>query len=211
MNRHRSPWKLAFSLGLLQSLIPIALAGSELRDLRYVHPSLDGPPIVSTSPLDGTSWAAWAYRSQGEFDLALSSRDSSGLWSPPRFLGARDRLNQVEPSFAVDQAGNFYLAFAVREKARIYLSALHQGSAQWSPPVEVSLPGERASTPGLRIVGDRLVLGYRDGTRVVLRDFPLLGAVLPQGVQDGPDILPPLGDVPPGSGGGRGGNPPPNK
>jgi hypothetical protein len=182
-----------------------AVAAAPDLPLRYFNPVLDGKPAVAGDPTDGTTWAAWAYRAQGEFDLAISSRDASGTWAAPRFLGEGDRLDQVDPALVADGTGNLYLAFAVRPLGRVYLAVRPAGSSEFSNPVEASLPGERASSPQLRIVRDRLVLGYRVGTRVVLRDLPLLGMGT-HGVQDGPDILPPLGNTTtPGTGGGGGG------
>lgn len=202
MGEHRCARNTALLVGVLAGVWAPAIAAPDL-PLRYIHPVLDGPAAVAESPVDGLAWAAWAYHSQGEFDLALSVRDASGVWSPPQFLGERDRLDQADPSLAVDSAGNLYVAFVVRQRGRVYLAVLPAGSNRLSDPVEASLPGERASSPHLRIVRDRLVLGYRVGTRVLLRDFPLLG-VGTHGVQDGPDILPPLGNT--GSSGSRPGN-----
>lgn len=201
MDEHRSA---RTTLLLAAMLVGLGAAGVAAPDLpvRYIHPVLDGPVAVVANPVDGVTWAAWAYRSQGEYDLALSVRDPSGLWAAPRFLGESDRLDQADPALAVDAGGNLYVAFVVRQLGRVYLSVLPAGSSRFSDPVQTSLSGERASSPQLRIVRDRLVLGYRVGTRIVLKDFPLLGAGT-HGVQDGPDILPPLGST--GSSGSRSG------
>ncbi len=201
MDEHRCNRKTVLLAAMLVGLGATGIAAPDL-PVRYMHPVLDGPAAVVASPVGGLRWAAWAYRSEGEFDLALSVRDPSGQWSPPSFLGERDRLDQADPALAVDAGGNLYVAFVVRQVGRVYLSVLPAGSSRLSDPAEASLPGERASSPQLRIVRDRLVLGYRVGSRVVLRDLPLLGAGT-HGVQDGPDILPPLGST--GSSGSRSG------
>ena len=87
----------------------------------------------------------------------------------------------------------------------------------WSGAMAVTRPGQRGNHAALRIVGDRLVVAYRTGHSVEIRDFPLVwnpastsdpsggfGSVTGRGVQDGPDPLTPVRT--PGSGNGKKGS-----
>ena len=57
-------------------------------------PRLDG--AMATADLGGQTWGVWAYRAAGEFDIAVSTRGPSGVWSAPIFLGQRDgRLHRL--------------------------------------------------------------------------------------------------------------------
>jgi len=173
------------------------------------NPGLDGAPVYATDSSSGATWAAWAYRWRGEFDLALSMRSSGGAWSDPMFVGRLDGLDQGSPAMVCDAAGNLYLVFAVRQTAQIYLSGLARGTSEWSVPARVTVPGERGYSPAVAVVADRLVVAYRtaDG-KVALRERPLIAAdgIQPFSITDGPDGVDPLGfggTVPPsGSGAG---------
>jgi hypothetical protein len=175
----------------------VAVAGDRLagRDRpRHYQSFQDGPPVTVT--LDtGTTWSAWAYRISGEYAIALSSRDPGGLWSDPSFIGLDDRRDQIDPALAADAGGNLYLAFTVRETGVIRVTALRAGRHDWFEPQQVTSPVERAGEPAFRVVGDRLVMGYRVGDETRLVDWELLpaspaGGMTTEGIQDGPDGFP---------------------
>jgi hypothetical protein len=176
------------------------------------NPGLDGAPVYATDSSSGATWAAWAYRWRGEFDIALSMRSPGGAWGDPTFIGRLDGLDQGSPALASDAAGNLYLAFAVRQTGRVYLSGLARGASVWSAPELVTIPGERGSAPALAVVADRLVLAYRtaDG-KVALRVRPVIAdGVQPYGIYDNPDGTDPLGfggTTPPSGSGGNSGVP----
>jgi hypothetical protein len=165
---------------------------------RFVVPALDGTPVVLQDPVNELAYSAWTYRSGRESDLAISVRDSSGVWGRPTFIGQFDGADQKDPVLALDAAGHVYLAFSSSDSGRISLAVLPLGAASWSSPVAVSPAGVRASAPALAIVGDSLVLAFRSGTRVHLLLLPkFVGGVGTLGIQDGPD---PLGGASPPSG-----------
>lgn len=168
----------------------LAWAGPRGRDLphRYLSNSLDGRLVEVTNPVDGTAWAAWAYRNGAEYDLAVSFRDESGFWSEPMLIGVGDGLDQAQPALAADVWGNIYLAFTERAPDRIMLCWLEAGSAEWTSPAAVTGPGVRAMQPALRVVGERLVLAFRSGGGSVILDLPLFEPVMVgDGLQDTPD------------------------
>ncbi len=202
-------------LGLVAPLPAAAGASAEL-PFRF-NPVLDGKPEFVTDATSGTTWAAWAFRARGEFDIAVSTREAAGHWSEPAFLGRLDGLDQLSPAMLSDASGNLYLAFAVQQTAQVYLAVLPHGTNAWSEPILVTARGERGTAPALAIVGEYLVLAYRtaDG-QIALRGTPLLGSAVqangseaaritvrgllpidkplqPDGIYDGPDGTDPLG------------------
>lgn len=159
---------------------------------RFVIPSLDGTPVILENPADGRAYSAWTYRSGAEFDVAVSVRESSGSWNTPIFFGRFDGVDQRSPALAVDPSGHVYLAYVASDAGRVLLATLVAGTSSWSTPIAVTPDGIRAAAPVLMIVGDRLVVGFRAGTRVGLVHRALVGApAQPLGIQDGPD---PMGD-----------------
>jgi hypothetical protein len=160
----------------------------------YAVPGFDGTPVSIESAVENKTVTAWSYRSGRETDLAVAILDASGTWSEPVLLGRADGLDQVQPSLAIDLAGNVYLAMTTLPSREIWLSVLPAGGAAWTAPVAVTVAGERASSPTVRVVADRLVIAYRSRSSVVVRDLPLYAPVGSDGVQDGPDILPPSAD-----------------
>ena len=174
-----------------------ARAGSDPVDApyRYFLRDLDGRLVRVESPTDGKTWAVWAYRNRGEYDIAIAARDAAGHWSAPSFLGAGDSLNQLQPALAVDANGNLYLAFAVRETGRVFLTMLPAGASKWSEPQSIPADTQRHWMPGLRVVGSRLILAYRSPSGTEIVDLALLPPqqVSPRGIQDGPDGFPPSG------------------
>lgn len=158
---------------------------------------LDRDAVSMTVAATGETWVAWSYRSGSEFDLALSRSDASGTWSAPEFLGRFDGDDQVQPAMAADGAGHLYLTFVIAPAGEIRLAIRPAGSDAWSVPITVSAIDERASSPTLRVVGDRLVLAYRTADGVAVTDFALYRpAAWTRGVQDGPDGFPPSGSQP---------------
>ena len=163
---------------------------------RYAARALDGTPVIAEHPIDGTSWAAWAYRDGAEYSIAVSVLGVDGAWSEPVFLGRDDDLDQVEPSLAIDTSGTAYLAFGVRETGEIHVSLLIGGAAKWSTPVRISEVSETASSPAIRIVAGRVVVAYATDAGTRLLDFELvpgMGNNHTHGVQEGPDVIDPLG------------------
>jgi len=158
---------------------------------QYAMPGFDGKPVSIESALEQKTVTAWSYRAGRELDMAVAILDASGTWSQPVFLGRSDGLDQVQPSLTIDSAGNIYLAMATLPSYQVYVSVLAAGGTSWTVPVAVSVFGERATTPTVRVVSDRLVVAYRSRGSVVVRDLALYGGVGVDGVQDGPDILPP--------------------
>lgn len=185
---------LACSLGVLAVTVAQAGLRERLVDLpRHYSPGArDGAPVVAAAP-DGTRWSAWAYRSAGEYSVAVAVTDDHGLWSDPVFFGLDDGVDQVQPDLQVDADGNFYLAFAVRQTGAVHVSALPAWREGWFEPQRVTEFARSASSPALRVVGDRLVMAYhagRDGIEML--DWPLLTppVVGPDGIQEGPDGFP---------------------
>jgi len=204
LERRTLPFLLVFGV----AGVAAAGAGSFDRTLPrdYAAPGIDGTPVSIEVALEGKTVTAWSYRAGRELDLAVAVQDVSGIWSEPIFLGRADGLDQVQPSLAVDATGNVYLAMTFLPSREVHLSILPAGGAAWTDPVPLSLAGERASSPTVRVVGDRLVLAYRSRASVVVRDFPLFAPISPEGVQDGPDILPPAASGGDSGGGDDGSN-----
>ena len=201
MLRKQSPWILAGLLALVGTLGVSQAGHSKGLPHRFSPGALDKSPVRATDPLSGTTWSAWAYRSGGEYSIALSARAAGGLWSEPVFIGLDDKLNQTDPAILVDGSGSFYLAYAVKETGAIHVSALYVGRSDWFDPQQVSRTEERASSPALSVVGNRLVLAYvGDRRQVGILDWALLPprAFTPDGIQEGPDGFPlPSKSVPP--------------
>jgi len=159
----------------------LALSGSVLaaspRELphRYNPKSMDGRLTQVTSTTDGRAWAAWAYRSGAQYDIAVTSTDEDGYWSEPIFIGSNDGGDQVQPVMAGDVDGNVYLAFTDRASGRILLATLSAGTDTWTAPIALTAPGSGASSPALRVVRDRLVVAYRSGRGIDMIDLPLAG------------------------------------
>ena len=158
---------------------------------RYLGRGVDSGLVTAANPLDGRLYSAWTYRVGSETDIAVSARDASGVWSEPVFLGYSDGLDQSDPALAFDAAGNLYIAHTVQPTGQLRVSRLAAGATRISSPVQVSLAGERAASPTLASTETALVVGYRVGSRVMLRMVPLATGSHPFGIQDGPDGFPP--------------------
>lgn len=186
----------------LVPILALVLAGTALAadsrartPLRHVDGGLDGAPRLVTHPVDGSRWAVWSYHHGSEYDIALSILGRDGAWTEPVFLGLDDRRDQVEPAIAIDSRGNVHVAYATAETGRISLRTLPAGAQTWSAPIVVSPAGEIAGEPALRIVGDRLVIAFRAADGIEIVDRPLdSGEVFgTHGIQEGPDVVDPLG------------------
>ncbi len=155
---------------------------------RYLPNSFDGAIVQVENTVDGRVWSAWSYRNGGEYDLALSVSTAPGVWSEPILIGLDDGVNQRQPVIAVDSRGATYVAYA-DGTAAIRLTALQPGRNQWSSPGIVAM-GEGLSAPSLMLVGNVLIVGYRDGDGVALHAVPLLEPEYVNQVRsiyDGPD------------------------
>jgi len=172
---------------LASSLVLAAPRGRDLPQ-RYVPTSLDGRLVEVLNPVDGTLWAAWAYRNGAEYDIAVSCRDARGLWTEPTLIGVYDGLDQTEPALAADNWGNLYLVYSEQRPDRIMLTWLEPGTSAWSTPVRLTESGVLSTDPALRVVGDRLVVAFRSGRALAILDLPLLSPVMSGGIfNDGPD------------------------
>jgi len=183
-----------------------AQAGAAGLPERY-SPAIDGQPVSVVRPGTGETYSVWSYRGRGEFDIAIASLDSAGIWSEPVFLGRDDRRDQVTPALVADAQGTLYLAFSVRETGEIQLSMLPARASAWTAPLALTRATERGFSPALSVVSDRLVVAWREfGGTVQIRDLPLVVPTTTHGINDGPDGIDPLGQ----SGGGSS-SPPPGK
>lgn len=195
MSRHRILPALAATL--LLAAAPL-LAGEKDRRPRLHRAALDGAPVLLEIPQDGRAVAAWTWWESGETDVAVAIRTAEGTWGPPFRFGMRDASDQVDPALALDPAGHVYLAFATRESGTLSFAMLFAGSDAFTPALELLAEGSGASAPSLRVVGDRLVVAWREERVVRITDLPLAGtgAYGRLGVQDGPDGFNPLGQTP---------------
>ena len=150
-------------------------------------PQIDGPITTLNSPT-GRSVAAWAYRSAGEFDIAVVTREAgTTTWNAPVFFGHRNGIDEGDPVLAFDAQGTAYIAFSMSNPSRVAVSALAVGANTWSQPVIVS-GADVASAPALMVVGDRLVVAYHTGRRTNIVQLPTAGPGNEIfGIQDGPD------------------------
>jgi len=198
MRKRRLP--VLFGLPLLLGIALASWGRAPLDTPRGFDLARGDAQLVRLAAPDGRVWAAWSYDAGAESDLAVAARSVDGIWSEPIFVGTGDGMDQTHPTLAMDARGNLYLACGVRNGASIALSIRSAATGTWSAPARISPVGEFASRPTMRVIGDRLVVSYRTAAGSALRDFPLLQEeATPNGIQDGPDILPPTGN---NSGGG---------
>ena len=187
----RKPLSLIVALCCIVLLASsLAWAGPRGRNLpnRYLAESLDGRLVETLNPVDGTRWAAWAYRNGAEYDLAIAFRDEQGFWSEPLLIGVDDDLDQTQPALAADNWGNIYLAYTEQKPDRIMLTWLAYESSTWSPPIALTDPSIEAMYPALHVTGESLIVAFRAGRGSVILDLPLLDPVMHgDGLQDMPD------------------------
>jgi len=184
----RKPLSFALTFCLVGILAATGALAARDVPTRYLPASLDGRLNTLDNPVDGRTWSAWAYRNGVEYEVALSVREAGGYWSEPHLIGESDGRDQLEPTLAVDGFGNVYVAYAERSPARIMLTWLEAGSDTWATPVNLTADGVRATTPALRVVGDRLVLAFRSGRGLVMLDLPLWQPACSTNIfNDGPD------------------------
>ena len=155
---------------------------------RYLPHALDGEVVQVSNEVDGRAWSAWAYRNGAEYDLAVSVSTVPGVWSAPRLLGLDDGLDQSQPALAVDPRGAIYLAYSLGD-GTLAVRTLPPFSVVWSDGVRVHIADRALTDPSLLVVGESLVLGYRDGQDVELLSLPLVQPVGTTGssIYDGPD------------------------
>jgi len=181
---------LAIATALVTGLTFAAAQDSLDLPTRYSSRWLDGQPVTASDDATGATWSAWTYRVRGESDIALSFRGAGGDWTEPVLIGADDRMDQFQPALQRDANGNVYLAYVVRETGAIHTTALAVGRDAFFAPTQVTEPGERTSSPVLRVVGNRLVMAYRSGRELKMIDWPLLATYTPGGIQEGPEGFP---------------------
>lgn len=167
-------------------------------------PAVDGAPVFATA--DGWTYSAWAYRSDGEFAIAISFRDVYHDWSDPVYVGLNDGLDQVDPTLISDALGNLYLAFSVRQSGEIWMTAKWAARDSWFSPQRISIGADIGGTPALKIVGDSVVLAFRSSlSGVRIKNWPGLPAESlgfnTDGIQEGPDGFPLTGWSPGEDGG----------
>jgi hypothetical protein len=149
-------------------------------------PQIDGP-VSSLTGADGRTFAAWAYRANGEFDIAVTIQDAgSTSWTEPVFFGRHNGSDDVLPALAIDAHGTAYVAYAMSNPSRVALVMLPAGSTSWTEPVVVS-GKDSATSPALMIVGDRLVIAFRTANGVTMINVPVLASSITNGIEDGPD------------------------
>lgn len=179
---------------LATTLTGSAVAGSDSRNFAGAGhvPQLDGPVTTLTAP-DGRTFATWAYRASGEFDIAVTVRAAdSQTWSAPSFFGRRNGADELQPAMTFDSRGTVYVAFTTASPSAVFLSVLRPGSDAWSEPVQVS-GNDIASSPTLLVVGDRLIVGFRTAQGVGLVNLPISDGGNELYLSDGPDASGPSG------------------
>ncbi|HEX6852261.1 MAG TPA: hypothetical protein VF139_12740 [Candidatus Polarisedimenticolaceae bacterium] len=187
---------------LVAVALPASAAPRDDAFNRYVSPRLDGTPVTVENVATGQTWTAWSYAQSGELDLALSVREGDGRWSPPRFLGERDGVDQIDPALIADAAGVVYLAYAERGTGKVHIAALPHASATWNRVTSFETTAGPVAAPSLKIVGGRLVIAFRAGRTVEIHDLALIAPNSALGIDDGPDPFGGAGQN--GNGGTRG-------
>jgi hypothetical protein len=195
MPKLKSTVILAIGLTLLAS-VGLVLAGprGERTPARFAPRSLDQQPVTATHPLDGSVWAAWAWRDGAEYSIAISIQ-TDGVWSEPFFIGRDDGLNQISPALVFDHQGVAYLAWTVIPGKRVMIAMLPEEPQAGFATRTVSPEDIPSGMPALTVVGNRLVLAFRTPQKTVLRTLPLYSSpeAGTRGVQEGPDAVDPLG------------------
>jgi hypothetical protein len=195
MPKLKSTVILVMGLSLLVSVGSV-LAGprGERTPARFAPRSLDRQPATAINPLDGSIWAAWAWRDGAEYSIAISIQ-TDGVWSEPFFIGRDDSLNQMSPALVFDDHGVAYLAWTVLPVKRILIATFPEGLQSGFEVHTASHEGVPSGMPALTVVSNRLVLAFRTPQKTVLRTLPLYpsGAAGMRGVQEGPDAVDPLG------------------
>lgn len=186
---------LCTGLVLLVACSGVAFAGAKGERVdtpnRYLARSLDGPLIQMHNTIDGSLWSAWAYRNGGEYDIAITVRhNDQAPWSEPLMIGANDGLDQRDPALAVDTDGTVYVAYAdeTANGSRINIATHVAGSNRWILRSDVVV-GDALSSPELMVVGENLIVAYRDRQQVGLIRLPVISAEMNSGhsIYDGPD------------------------
>ena len=135
--------------------------------------------LASVELADGSRWSAWSYRNGAEYDLALAFQGADGQWQPTTFLGLDDGLDQLQPALVVDGAGHLYVSWIDRS-GQLSMSIHSAVGSGWSPAAVIA-SGRQLASPAMSVVGDRLVVAYRDGKSIEICDLPLLDTLVHQG------------------------------
>src|SRR5262245_6226568 len=111
--------------------------------------AVDGPPVFVFA--GGSLYSAWAYRSDGEFSIAISHHEVDNDWSAPIFMGLGDGLDQLSPALTADEFGNVYLAYVVGQTGQVWMTARWSPfpGAPWFAPQQIDIGQDRAATPAL--------------------------------------------------------------
>ena len=177
----RKPMAVLLSLLAMSCLCGSSFAaGSRTLPQRYLPGSLDSGLAVLRGA-DGATLAVWAYRSGAEYDIAFSRADAGGRWTEPTFIGAGDGVDQLEPAIAVDGDGNTLIAYTDTALGAIRLARLSADGTPAAEPVVVRSRSSRSSFSAaqLTVVGEHVIVAFRDGDRTRMIDLPRI--VLVQG------------------------------
>jgi len=174
-----------------------------------MRPSADVPrdysSAVDSTPVyvmaDRLYYSAWAYRSEGEYSIAISFREGYYDWSEPVFIGLGDGLDQIRPALASDDHGNLYLAYIERQSGQVWMTALWRARTTWFAPQQIAIGMDRAVTPALAVVNGDVVLGFESemlGVRLFHWETlpPAPTGYQTDGIQEGPDGFPVSGWAP---------------
>jgi hypothetical protein len=194
-------------LAVLSVCTSVFAAGARGLPNRYLPRSIDGPIRMIDLPDSGTTVATWAYRNGAEYDIAISTSGANGEWSDPIFLGHNDGRDQVEPVLAADANGNLYVAFTDRGEDRVMMAYRPADRTDWTHPWAITPQGVGAETPGVLVVGDRLIVAVKIGRAIQMIDMPVFSSgSTARTINDSPDPIgrddddpPPPDDTDPGS------------
>lgn len=197
----RSSWTIAVLVVLCSPVF-----GSAEPPLEYVA-ELDGRLVTVERQADGSTLAAWV-RDGRSRDLQLTRFDPlRSTWSAPETAILPFEVS--DPAIDIDAAGTTYLVYTDRSTETVGLAVLPAGSTVWRFDGTVSNPVALASAGTVRVVGDRVVIAFLEGNAVRIVDRPIhvsadpieSGRVDPLGIQEGPDVVDPLGRWAQGGGG----------
>ena len=147
-------------------------AGSRTLPSRYLPGTLDHGLSVLRGA-DGATMAVWAYNSGAEYDIAFSRADAGGRWTEPTFIGAGDGIDQLEPALAADADGNLFVAYTDTARGVIRLGMLKPDGSLVAEPLVVRARSSRAfSASQLTVVGERVIVAFRDAERTRMIDLP---------------------------------------
>ena len=119
--------------------------------LRIISLETDENAVVSRVVADdsGNAVAVWQGQLSGGSFFVRASRFSGGVWGAPVSVSSAATLGVDEtlaPQVAIDAAGNATAVWHQTDGTNplIYTSRYNVGTGVWSPPVPISVPGNRA-------------------------------------------------------------------